>query len=233
MIPNEFLSSYPAKLMEYSLAAGYLGLFVPFWRYVQSGRRAPSAVAIGAPAKQAAPHANAGWFHVPADVLLHPGHTWARVSGGEVAVGVDDFAARLLGKVASLRTPEVGESVLQGSSAVTAEDDSRVVTLVSPIDGTVTAVNAAATEGDNWLHQPYGAGWLFKVKPSRLGLNTKRLLGGDLARRWVEQASESLAQRLSPQLGAVLQDGGTPVHGIARELEPERWDELCRDYFHS
>jgi hypothetical protein len=38
---------------------------------------------------------------------------------------------------------------------------------------------------------------------------------------------------VSPQLGAVLQDGGAPVHGIARELEPDRWDELCREYFRS
>ena len=81
------------------------------------------------------------------------------------------------------------------------------------------------------MHQPYGAGLLFKLRPTQLALDEKKLLPGELARRWVEQPSESLAERLATKVGVVLQDGGGPVHGIARELEPERWDELCRDYF--
>jgi hypothetical protein len=47
----------------------------------------------------------------------------------------------------------------------------------------------------------------------------------------VEQACVSVASRVSPALGELLQDGGTPIHGIARELSPGRWDEVCRDYF--
>ena len=81
------------------------------------------------------------------------------------------------------------------------------------------------------MQQPYGAGVLFTVRPTQLLLDEKRLLPGEMARRWVEQASESLAARLASKAGVVLQDGGGPVNGIARELEPERWDELCRDYF--
>jgi glycine cleavage system H lipoate-binding protein len=175
-----------------------------------------------------------GWFALPGDVLLHPGHTWARpAANGLVEVGLDDFAARLLGPVERMHLPTPGQSVAQGVPAVGAEDGGRRVELVSPIDGEVAEVNPLAAEADVWQYEPYGAGWLFKVIPARLAANERQLLGGEAARRWVEQASESLAARVSPQLGAVLQDGGAPVHGIARELEPDRWDELCREYFRS
>ena len=40
-----------------------------------------------------------------------------------------------------------------------------------------------------------------------------------------------LRRRLSPELGLVYQDGGTPVHGLARRLDPERWDRLARECF--
>ena len=106
---HDFLSIYGAKGMEYVLAVTYLLLFIPFWRYVQGGKKVEAAIAVElkkpaadllrAPARPAGATAlrpTAGWFHVPAGVHLHPGHTWARLDAdGLVSVGVDDFAANL------------------------------------------------------------------------------------------------------------------------------------------
>jgi glycine cleavage system H lipoate-binding protein len=232
---QEFLSTYPAKLLEYSLAVGYLVLFTAFWRYIRGGRRAERAVA---PVRErpagAMAMANAGWFSVPADILLHPGHTWARpAANGLVEVGLDDFAAKLMGPVERIDLPTPGQTVAQGAPAFAAEEGGRRVEMVSPVDGQVVEVNPLAAAADLWQYEPYGAGWLFKVRPERLPVNERQLFAGEAARRWVEQASESLAARVSPQLGAVLHDGGAPVHGIARELEPERWADICREYFRS
>ena len=81
------------------------------------------------------------------------------------------------------------------------------------------------------LSDPYVQGWLFKVRPARLQANTRQLMEGATARQWLDNAAASLAARVSPELGLVLQDGGAPVSGIAPELEPERWDALARKYF--
>jgi len=232
VIGPEFLATYPAKLMEYGLGAGYLVCFTLFWRYLNGGRAlARQAVRAHRPAGATAT-ATTGWFTVPGDVLLHPGHTWARAGAdGLVAVGIDDFAARLIGPVERLGLPRPGSAVAQGAPAFVAADGSQRVGLVSPVDGRVAEVNPLAARGDLWQLEPYGAGWLFKVRPDRLSANQRQLLAGEAAQRWVEQAGASLAARASPQLGAVLQDGGVPVHGIARELQPERWTELCREFF--
>jgi glycine cleavage system H protein len=239
----DFLSTYTAKLLEYSLAIGYLLLFIPFWRYVQGGRRpamARAEVAAGARARaEAGRPAGArvlrptgpGWFQVPAGIHLHPGHTWARLDpDGLVAVGVDDFAHKLVGP-AKVKLPELGDHVLQGEPALEIGEEERTVPMLSPVDGTVVAVNAGVREKTGGLDDPYGGGWLYKVKAPRLAANLRQLLHDGPARRFMEEAESQLAMRLSPELGQVLQDGGVPVHGIARALSGDGWDDLARQFF--
>ncbi len=231
MAPHDFLSIYPAKLMEYSLAIGYLLLFIPFWRYVQGGRRAEKAVAR-APEVAKPARGLPGWFALPDDVMLHPGHIWARVEkDGRVTVGLDDFAHKLVGPVKGIELPALGESVAPGEPAIRLRDDGSAVSLLAPVDGKVVAVNRAATEEPTRLDDPYGQGWLFQVQSSRLDSNLRQLLRGAAARRLMDHAAEELAARVSPGVGEVLQDGGTPVHGIAREIEPADWAAPARQFF--
>jgi glycine cleavage system H lipoate-binding protein len=230
---------YQAKAMEYGLAIGYLLLFIPFWKFVQGGRR--EAVRVEATrhaAVRAEPHAGAraphpalGWFQVPAGVHLHPGHTWARLEAdGLVAVGADDFAHKLVGAT-RVTLPRLGEHVAQGEPALEIGDGEKSVPMVSPVDGTVVAVNAAAREREDGLADPYGASWLFKVKAPRLAANLRQLMTENPARRFMSEAEAALSLRLAPELGAVLQDGGVPVHGIARALAGDSWDETARQFF--
>jgi len=235
-----FLSIYNAKAAEYVLAIGYLVLFIPFWRFVQGGKRAEVRVAATKAATArvaAAAHAGAkapsgpGWFQVPAGVWLHPGHTWARLeSDGLVAVGADDFAHKLVG-AAHVELPHLGEHVAQGEPALEIGDGEKSVPMVSPVDGTVVAVNAGVKERPDGLSDPYGASWLFKVKAPRLAANLRQLMRENPARRFMADAEAALSLRLAPELGAVLQDGGTPVHGIARALAGDDWETLAREHF--
>ncbi len=240
----DLLSVYPAKLLEYGLGIGYLLLFIPFWRYVQ-GRpvAAEATMRVAAPAHAAArPAARpvarpagatvpSGWFQVPAGIHLHPGHTWARLDAdGLVSVGADDFAHKLVGP-STFDLPPLGAKVAQGEPALEMGDGERRVSMLSPVDGTVVAVNAAARERANGTDDPYGAGWLFKVKAPRLAANLRQLFADAPAHQLLEQASEQLAMRMSPELGRVLQDGGAPIHGIGRALAGDDWDALARSFF--
>ncbi len=242
---HEFLSIYPAKAAEYLLAVSYLLLFIPFWRYVQGARRAevtadvrvnvpaaalaetaPVAVAAARPApaaKQPAPRPGADWFEAPpAGAWLHPGHTWARLeSDGTVAVGLDDLAHRLV-VPEKTSVPHVGAHVVQGEAAIDLMASGKSVSALSPVDGTVVAVNA----------QP-GADWLYKVKPSRLTANFRQLYSGSAAKKLMEDAAELLALRADPGMAMVLQDGGTPVHGLASALAGDDWDVLARELLRS
>jgi hypothetical protein len=77
---------------------------------------------------------------------------------------------------------------------------------------------------------PYGKGWLLKVKSSRIASNTRNLLSGNLARAWMENALDKLHPLHGESLGPVLQDGGLPVDGIARVLGGDQWVDLAKTH---
>jgi glycine cleavage system H protein len=215
MNESDLLSPHATKAIEYLLAVVYLLLFIPFWRFV-NGASATQAFTLG-------------WFQVPDNVHLHRGHSWAKTLGGWVTVGLDDFAHKLIGPVDAVHLPAVGTALRQGQKAFTVVADGKPFDVVSPVDGNVVALNEVArAHPADAVRDPYGTGWLLKVEPRWLTANLKNLFSGDSARRFLDAAAEALSNRMSPELGVVLQDGGTPVHGIAREIDPAHWDDLVR-----
>jgi glycine cleavage system H lipoate-binding protein len=233
MLGHDFLSGYSAKLLEYGLAVAYLVMFVGFWRYVQGGKKAARAEKAPEASRAPVAHAQTGWFSIPADVRLHPGHTWARMEAdGTVAVGLDDLGHRLVGPVERFEIPKPGARVEQGEAAVMLAADGKEIALVSPVEGEVVAANRAVAS-EAAAGSPYGDGWLFKVRPLRWKKDRAQLIGGQAAMDWIEEQGRLLARRLSPEPAALLQDGGTPVFGIAREIDPARWDEIAREFFHT
>jgi glycine cleavage system H protein len=236
MTTQDFLGLYDAKVAEYLLALCYLLLFVPVWRYVQAPMaRVEAASAVAAAAQASATSArpavtSLGWFHAPAGVSLHPGHAWARVEAdGLVTVGIDDFAQKLVDPE-KVVLPRAGDRVLQGQPAFAVGDRVVTVPMLAPVGGEVVAVNALAAEEPGRLRDAYGAGWLFKVKVPDLAAQGRRLLSGGRVQEYLERAAEALALRMEPELGHVLQDGGTPIHGIARALAGDGWAGMARHF---
>lgn len=226
MIPHDILTLYSAKMLEYGIAVLFLFLFIPFWSYVQGSAKAPEAAA----APVHAPPPATDWFALPMDRLFHRGHAWMKgEDDGSVTVGLNDFAAKLVGPLTRISLPAVGTSVGQGEMAWRmVADDGRTVDMLSPVDGTVVEVNGAlAASPDAAESDPYGNGWLLRVRPSRLRANTINLLSGNASRRWIDKVLVGLRGQLAPSLGVLSQDGGVPLHGMARAIDPEHWDELA------
>lgn len=216
------------KGIEYLLVIGYLFALIPFW-WLLFGRRARAAAR---PALQLAPvTAMRPWFQVPDGVHFHRGHTWALpIGGGVYRVGIDDFAQRLLGPPKALRLPVVGAELEQGVPGWTLQVDGQSLSLLSPVGGEVVATNdAALLEPSVVCDDPYGRGWLLEVKPKHPEATDVNLLDGSLARAWMDDAASTLSRMMGPTLGPVLQDGGIPVSGFARELAGEHWPRLARE----
>ena len=224
MTAHDFLAMYPAKAEEYFIALSFLLLFIPFWRFV-NGTRAAEARAEDA--RLASPAAD--WFSVPDHLYFHPGHAWARLEDGNlVTVGMDDFSHKLMGRVSAVGLPEVGAHLLQGEKGWSLAQDSKSVDMLSPVDGTVVAVNERAMSSPATLSSdPYGEGWLLQVRVPRLKANSASLLTGNFARRWMEEVCQELGGRISPDLGLLSQDGGLPVEGMARSIDPSNWDQVA------
>ena len=221
---------YAAKAVEYLLGIGFLLLFAAFWQYVMSGTRlAPMHVVDQV--RRRLPKV-ADMFRVPDDVMLHPGHAWARVDGpGLVSVGVDDFAQQLVGPIEQVTLPRPGARLLQGAPALGLRADSKLIEVLSPVSGRVVAVNAGALSAPHRVNtDPYGDGWLLKVHAPRLPIDNKQLVSGDRARQWVSSSWDEVSKMLTPELGTIMHDGGLPVAGLARGIDEAHWDEIARRF---
>lgn len=228
---HDLVTIYWIKALEYVLAVSYLPLFVLFWKFVSPRREAVVAIREVAPgwADQIA-----GFFHAPADLFFHPGHTWVRLDGGDtVTVGITDFAQKLVGPLGRIVLPAPGAPLIQGEPALVLDADGAAVPMLAPVDGKVIAVNAAlGTSSQLVKDSPYADGWLLKVRNARLAANLKNLLSGSLARRWMDTVCEKLGAEMAPvELGRVYLDGGHLVDGLARSLSPEHWDDVARRFF--
>jgi|ERR1035441_1914599 glycine cleavage system H lipoate-binding protein len=177
-----------------------------------------------------------GGFAVPENLRFHPGHTWAlSESPSLVRIGMDDFASKLTGKLESIALPQRGQWIRQGQKVCTIHRDGVAVDMVSPIEGTVSDVNQAVEQNPKLaLSDPYGDGWLVTVNAPDAKTSFKNLLGGPLARWWMEESASRLQRRIPATMafaGALAQDGGVAVNNVSAELPDQEWLPLAKEFF--
>jgi glycine cleavage system H protein len=103
----------------------------------------------------------------PDELRYHPEHDWARVEGDAATFGITWYAQDSLGEVVFFEPPEVGSEVSKDSSYAEVESVKAVSDVIAPLSGEVLAVNQDAGESPEVINEdPYGNGWLVKVKLS-------------------------------------------------------------------
>jgi glycine cleavage system H protein len=103
----------------------------------------------------------------PDDLLYHPEHDWARVEGDEATFGITWYAQDALGEVVFFDPPEVGAHVTKDQAYAEVESVKAVSDVFAPLSGEITEVNDALGDSPEKINEdPYGAGWLVKVKLS-------------------------------------------------------------------
>lgn len=172
-------------------------------------------------------------FKVPDNVRYHPGHTWAlSESPNLVRVGLDDFAGKLAGKVESITLPQRGQWVRQGQKIWTLHRDGQKVEMVSPIEGSVAEINEEVANNPELARKdPYGDGWLVTVQAPDAKTNFRNLLGGGLAKGWMEEAALRLQRRMPAMAGALMQDGGEAVDDLTSHIPDAEWATVTKEFF--
>ena len=107
---------------------------------------------------------------VPADLRYTPEHEWVSVEGTSASVGITEYAAQQLGDVVYVSLPAPGATVTAGEPCGEVESVKSVSDLYSPVDGEVVEANEEL-DGDPGLvnAEPYGAGWMFRVRVAQDG----------------------------------------------------------------
>ena len=103
----------------------------------------------------------------PDDRLYHSEHDWAQIDGVEATFGITWYAQDALGEIVFFQPPEVGATVTQGQPYAEIESVKAVSDVFAPLSGEVVSVNEALSDRPETVNDdPYGEGWLVKVKLS-------------------------------------------------------------------
>ncbi len=106
----------------------------------------------------------------PQDLLYHAEHDWARLDGEQATFGITWYAQDALGEVVFFEAPAVGTRVSKDQPYTEVESVKAVSDVVAPLSGEIVEVNAALADTPETINEdPYGEGWLVKVKLSDPG----------------------------------------------------------------
>jgi glycine cleavage system H protein len=118
-------------------------------------------------------------MNIPAELMYTSDHEWVRMEGDTATIGITDFAQSELGDIVFVDVNTVGQALKAGDIFGTVEAVKTVSDLFLPVAGTIAELNAALEGNPEAVNQdPYGAGWMVKVKVDS-GANTGELLTAD------------------------------------------------------
>jgi len=104
---------------------------------------------------------------IPADLQYTKEHEWVRIEDGVATIGVTDHAQEALGDIVFVELPETGREVAAGEACVVVESVKAVSDVYAPVAGEIVAVNEALeAEPEKVNADPYGEGWLVKIRMS-------------------------------------------------------------------
>lgn len=128
----------------------------------------------------------------PEDLKYLDSHEYVRLDGDIATIGVSAFAIDQLGDIVFIELPEVGDAVEVGTSLGTIESVKAVEDLYPPVSGTVIERNEAIIDAPEALaDDPYGEGWLIKVKVDDIEGELADVLSAAEYRAQVEGMEES------------------------------------------
>lgn len=167
-------------------------------------------------------------FDLPLGHYFHQGHTWARIeSGGQIRIGMDDFALKIFGRMDGFDLPLMGKVLEKSQACWGLNRQGNLADVLSPVDGVITEVNPLVRDHPDQVNQdPYGQGWLFLVHHPDIKKNVKELMIDESSLAWVDQEVTVLESMLEKTAGPLAADGGQLQPDVFGNCPELGWDNL-------
>jgi glycine cleavage system H protein len=233
MDPFSYHNLFETKGIEYLVIILFLGLLIPF--AIMMNRK----VKIGQKLTELGERLSAAVFSIPQGIFHAPNHTWTHLErAGLAEIGLDSFFASLI-QLRFLRiNVRPGESLRKGEVMATIEHEGKELRISSPVSGYIMEVNTLQNSTGTEPADPYGKGWLLKVKPTSWKEDTYSYIFAESASGWLsherQRFRDFLAQRpvnqLPGSLQPILQDGGEIRENSLADLSPTTWCDFQQEF---
>lgn len=105
----------------------------------------------------------------PAELKYATTHEWVKIEGDLVVTGISDHAQDALGDLVYVEAPELGRQLSAGEQAGVVESVKTASDIHAPLSGKVVEINPALEDDPDFVNDdPYGKGWIYKIKPDNL-----------------------------------------------------------------
>jgi len=164
------------------------------------------------------------------DLWYAPTHTWlARRRDGELAIGLDALAVRLMPSVTGLEVVRAGTHVEKGETIATLFAGARTLNIPAPLSGTVTGTNRAVLRDPSLVRsEGYGRGWIVAVKPANEEF--AMLPRGDRAEKFMKAESARWDRFVETELCYAAADGGHLIAPVPALIGEDGWRKLAAEF---
>ncbi len=229
-----YTNIFATKGIEYLAIISFFAILIPFWlilnKKVSITKKLQSAIGV----------LTSSVLRIPQGLFYSKNHTWTHLEkSGAAKVGLDDLLLHITGEVTfkSLKSP--GEFIYKGELLTQIDQNGKILNIFSPISGKVLNTNQELNENPEMLIQdPYGVGWIYKIKPSDWVAETKSYYLAEEATQWsakeIDRFKDFLAtstNKYTPEQSMlVLQDGGELRNNILSEMPGEIWNDFQESF---
>ncbi|MBW1997507.1 MAG: glycine cleavage system protein GcvH [Deltaproteobacteria bacterium] len=128
-------------------------------------------------------------YDMPDDLYYHKEHSWARVDGTRVTVGMTDFFQKEAGDIVFVDFPEEEDEVSQGEVCGKIQSRKWIGNLVAPVSGEVAEINEDLEDDTTLINKdPYGKGWIIVIEATdELESELENLIHGDAVVAFIEE----------------------------------------------
>lgn len=229
-----YTNIFDTKGIEYLVVIAFLILVIPFWRALNRPLKVKEAIG------ETLGILNAAVLRIPQGLFYSKNHVWTHLErSGKVSLGLDDMLMRITGRVELKNFRKPGEKISKGDLIAEITQDGKLLKIASPISGEIRDVNElVSSEPDVLNEDPYGKGWLYKIKPEKWTDETADSVVANDARKWSENellkfkdfVAHSLQRHYPETSMVVLQEGGELADHPLAGMPEEVWQDFEENF---
>ena len=225
---------FATKGIEYLVIIAFLAMLIPFSvmlnKQTKITRQFQKVLGI----------LSASILKIPQGLFYSRNHTWMFMEKtGAAKVGLDDLLLHITGKVKLNHLKNPGEMINKGDLLTEVDQNGKLLQVFSPVSGKILDTNPVIQEDPGIMNEdPYGNGWIYKIKPTNWIAEVKSCYFADAATNWSENELVRFKDFLSwtmknnsPETSlAILQDGGELCDHSLSALPDETWKDFQKEF---
>jgi glycine cleavage system H protein len=221
---------FDTKGIEYIIIIFFLLILIPFWRLLNK------PVKVRVKAERSDKALSQALLNLPGGLFYGKNHTWAHMEKSGIArIGINDLLMHITGAVSLEATKKTGEEVKKGETVAKIKQNNKFLEIKSPVSGRIERLNTELFEyPEDLVDDPYGQGWIMKIRPDNWLSDTKSFYFGEEVQKWTREELIKLKDFLVnsgkvhhlEDSSIILQEGGEIRDFPLADMGKDTWEDF-------